>query len=64
MKLTFLFVILTLIFSVSCDRNKEDRQGFRQEMEEVTAPNDYTTGEDTKERRQTGSGKRLPVTEE
>lgn len=62
MKIHFLLLTISLFTLVSCDR--EDRQGYREEMEEATAPNDYTTGEDTKERRQTGSGKRLPVTEE
>lgn len=60
MKIHLMLALLAL-FSVSCDRNTEDRQGYREEQEEVTAPNDYSTGEDVKERRQTGGEKRLPL---
>ena len=60
MKVLFIIVLTALSFA-GCDRNTENRQGYRQEQEEVTAPNDYTTGEDVKERRQTGGEKRLPL---
>ncbi len=63
MKTHTFFVLLSLLcFSFSaCERNTENRQGYRQEQEEVTAPNDYSTGKDTKERRQTGTNDRLPI---
>lgn len=45
-----IFLILLAVFIIGCDRPKEDRQGYREEQEEVTNPNDYTTGEDTDDR--------------
>lgn len=59
MKIHMMFVLLTLFFT-ACDRSTEDRQGYREEQEEETTPNDYTTGKDSEEVRQTG-GKGTPA---
>lgn len=60
----YIFLVLSTMLFIACDRNTENVQGYREEQEEVTAPNDYTSGEDTKERRQTGTKDRLPINNE
>ncbi|MFP5386564.1 MAG: hypothetical protein ACLGHN_10825 [Bacteriovoracia bacterium] len=55
-----LFFLLLSLGLLSCDRPQEDRQGIREEQEEVTKPNDYSRGTDTKKRRQTGREEVLP----
>lgn len=61
MKMHLVMFVLVVFFGVACDRNIEGKHGYREEQEEVMKPNDYTTGEDVKERRQTGGEKRLPL---